>query len=209
MKRFIAVLLMLIGIGLIVFPHVQKQIYASQEKQLVEEFQQLDDLFESQSREEIQLHGDDPQGEPNASIESPQLSQNVVGLLHIDKINLTLPLLKGATEENLNIGAGILNETDPLGEVGNTGIAAHRAYKHGRLFNRLDEMRIGDRLTVETLEGEIKYVVFQTEVVLPNDVSVLKSNAEESIITLITCEPIYNPTHRLIVQAKRVSENAS
>ncbi|RPF54030.1 class D sortase [Aquisalibacillus elongatus] len=205
MKKVIPILFALIGIGFILFPHIQKEIYATQEQELIQEFRELDEVFTShQQRSEIEVSGDDPnQGEPQDSSVEP----GVVGLMEISKIDLTLPMLKGATEENLNVGLGVMEEADPLGENGNTGIAGHRGYKHGRLFNRLDEIVPGDEIKIETLENELTYIVFDTKIVTPDDVSVLESNDEESIITLITCEPIHDPTHRIIVQAKKVNNN--
>ncbi|REJ09958.1 sortase [Halobacillus trueperi] len=37
----------------------------------------------------------------------------------------------------------------------------------------------------------------------PDDLSVLKQDTSHSIVTLITCDPVPNPSHRLIVQALR------
>src|SRR5690606_12418868 len=112
---------------------------------------------------------------------------SVIGLLQIEKINLTIPILKGATEENLKIGAGMMANTSPLGSIGNTGIAAHRSFTYGRMFNRLDEITVGDIVEVETFEGVLKYEVFDKMLVLPDDTSVLNPVENESIITLITC----------------------
>ncbi|MDU7477902.1 MAG: sortase, partial [Paenibacillus macerans] len=36
---------------------------------------------------------------------------------------------------------------------------------------------------------------------------VLKPNGKDKILTLITCDPLKNPTHRLIVQAKMKQVN--
>ncbi|MNJ78497.1 Sortase family protein [compost metagenome] len=47
-----------------------------------------------------------------------------------------------------------------------------------------------------------KYKVYNIIIVEPTDLSVLDKNDEDAIITLITCDPMINPTHRLIVQAK-------
>lgn len=204
MKKLIAILFILVGIGIIAFPHIQKQIYASKQEELVREFQNLDEIFtQNQARSEIDNSGDDPvEGEPQTT----PFDSGVVGLMHIDKIDLTLPMLQGATDDNLDIGLGIMDGTSPLGQIGNTGIAGHRSHTEGRLFNRLDEVTLGDEIKVETLDGEMTYEVYDTKVVTPDDVSVLESNQEDSIITLITCEPMINPTHRIIVQAKKVSE---
>ncbi|WP_017187651.1 class D sortase [Alkalibacillus haloalkaliphilus] len=127
-------------------------------------------------------------------------NEQVQGLIHIDKIDLTLPMLEGATEENLDVGAGLMSQGFTFGEVGNIGIAAHRSRTSGRLFNRLDEVEIGDRVTVETHDSEYEYEVVDTFIVEPEDISVLDVQEDESIVTLITCT--IDSTQRVIVQAK-------
>nr|WP_054754764.1 sortase [Piscibacillus salipiscarius] len=174
MKKLIAILFILVGIGIIAFPHIQKQIYASKQDELVREFQNLDQIFtENQERDEIEVSGNGPaEGEPEP--ETKSLDAGVVGLLHIEKINLTVPMLQGATDKNLDLGLGIMEGTSSLGEIGNTGIAGHRSYTEGHLFNRLDEVEIGDRVNIETLESNLTYEVYDTQLVTPDDVSVLK-----------------------------------
>jgi sortase A len=93
-------------------------------------------------------------------------------------------------------------ETAALGQVGNAAIAAHRARTPGRLFNRLNEIKLGDEIVVNVQGEQYVYRVYNIKVVDPTDVSVLKSNNQQKLLTLITCDPLVNPTHRLIVQAK-------
>ncbi|MNP46569.1 Sortase family protein [compost metagenome] len=95
-----------------------------------------------------------------------------------------------------------MKETTPIGEIGNAAIAAHRARTTGRLFNRLNEVVIGDTITVKTSDQTYNYEVYDISVVLPSDVSVLDGNNKDKILTLITCDPLVDPTHRLIVHAK-------
>jgi sortase A len=93
-------------------------------------------------------------------------------------------------------------ETGTLGQAGNAAIAAHRARTSGRLFNRLNELKIGDKIVVNARGNQYVYSVYSLKVVDPTDVSVLKSFKKQKLLTLITCDPLVNPTHRLIVQAK-------
>lgn len=128
-----------------------------------------------------------------------------LGVLKIEKINLVLPVMDGATPEILKLGAGKLTGTTGIGSIGNTAIAAHRSHKYGRNFNRLDEVEEGDTVIISTIDADYTYEVFNIQVVEPDDVSLLKKSKTESILTLITCHPLYKATHRLIVQARLVS----
>ncbi len=125
-----------------------------------------------------------------------------IGIIAIDKINLKLPILEGASEQNMKSSAVHITETSPIGEVGNAALAAHRARSKGRLFNQLDELEIGDTITITVGKDEYVYTVFNVSIVEPTDVSVLNRNNKDKVLTLITCDPIENATHRLIIHAK-------
>lgn len=144
----------------------------------------------------------EPEKENNGAIDGEIVT---LGVIKIDKINLKLPVMDGATPEILKIGAGKLTGTSNIGEIGNTAISAHRSHKYGRNFNRLNELEKGDIVTISTLEADYTYEVFNILVVEPDDVSVLKKSKTESILTLITCHPLYTASHRLIVQARLIS----
>lgn len=134
--------------------------------------------------------------------EQKEQEPEAIALIQIDKIDLKLPVLEGATKANMKHAAAHITETSPIGEVGNAAIAAHRARTKGRLFNRLNEMENGDIIKVTTNGQTYEYKVFDTLVVEPTDVSVLNRNDKDKILTLITCDPLVNPTHRLIIHAK-------
>lgn len=138
----------------------------------------------------------------SAPAPAPAASAPVSAILTIDKIGLKLPVLEGATEENMKKAAVHMEETAPLGAAGNAAIAAHRARTKGRLFNRLNELEAGDTISLTMKDSSVTYSVYQVSRVLPTDVSVLLPIGSEKILTLITCDPIENATHRIIVQAK-------
>lgn len=131
-----------------------------------------------------------------------KLGGKVIGIISIESIDVKLPILEGATKANMKHAAAHMKETAPLGGVGNAAIAAHRSRTAGRLFNRLGEMKIGDKVSVKTAETQFDYEVYDISIVEPTDVSVLNGNGEDRILTLITCDPLIDPTHRLIIHAK-------
>lgn len=177
------------------------------------------ELSQLMDREARALPGEEPSSEAAAQAAAPSdaaasaeasaaapkptpTPKPAIAILTIEKINLKLPVLEGATEENMKLAAGHMVETAPLGEKGNAAIAAHRALTKGRLFNRLDELGEGDRIVVDQKGERTVYTVFKTFLVEPTDVSVLRGNKTDKVLTLITCDPVVNATHRLIVQAK-------
>jgi sortase A len=126
--------------------------------------------------------------------------KNVIGILKIDKIDLKIPILYGASYGNLKIGAAQIEGTSPIGQIGNTALAAHRSHTHGRLFNRLNELEKGDKIVIEAGKNIYTYEVYKKIIVEPSDITVLYGNKKDKILTLITCDPVYNPTHRLVIK---------
>lgn len=161
-----------------------------------QQFGQLTNLFNEADVQEEEIPVETVAVQPTSTPVEP------IGTILIDRIGVKLPILEGATQKNMKYGAAHLKETAAFGEVGNTAIAAHRAKTKGRLFNRLGEVKIGDKITIVERDKEYTYTVYETLIVEPTDVSVLNYNHEDKLLTLITCTPIVNPTHRLIIHAK-------
>ncbi|TCP30238.1 sortase A [Scopulibacillus darangshiensis] len=197
--KWLAYLLILAGVITMCYPKAISTYHAWQEQELLVKWEggkaqqsmlQLNKTFEVLSQNEGSKNNRDRSG-------------NILAILQIKKINLRLPIVEGASLEHLKIAGGHLKGTAPIGSVGNAAIAAHRSYTYGKQFNRLPEVGIGDEVLIETKSQIITYVVFNKTIINPDDLSILKSRDNKSIITLITCEPMKNPTKRLIIQAEK------
>lgn len=134
----------------------------------------------------------------------PAKPKNMEGVLSIDKIDLQLPILTGATMDNMKISVASIANTGKAGAIGNYAIAGHRNLTYGKNFNRLDEVVLGDLIEVDTGSSKFVYKVEEKLYVLPTDVWVLQSKGSNREITLITCDPMIDPTHRLIVKGEIV-----
>ncbi len=154
---------------------------------------------DTQSTETTEANSTSNTETTNAVVSKPDKS--VIGKLKISKIDLVMPILYGATEKNLNRGATVIAGTSDFGEIGNVGIAGHRGRSYGIWVNRLNELKEGDIIEITTNNTIYKYTVYKVHIVEPTDVSVLNKNDSDKILTLVTCDPIRNPTHRLIVHA--------
>ncbi|OCT13257.1 sortase [Paenibacillus pectinilyticus] len=134
----------------------------------------------------------------------PMKPKNMEGVLSIAKIDLKLPILTDATMENMKVAVASIVNTGKAGAIGNYAIAGHRNLTYGKNFNRLDEVEPGDLIGVDTGNKQYVYKVEEKLYVLPTDVWVLQGNDKDREITLITCDPMVDPTHRLIVKGKLV-----
>jgi sortase A len=221
-----AYLLVIAGLVLMIWPKAREWVDDYKQHKLLEDarasladasappsreasYEQLSQLFAQAAGEDA---SPSPSGEPESSpvqvTGSPGMERppkGAIAILRIAKIDLELPVLEGATQANMKVGAAHMSETSPLGEIGNAAIAAHRAFTKGRLFNRLNEVEVGDTLELERKGETEEYKVYRVVRVLPTDLSVLEGNGKDRMITLITCDPMDTATHRLIVQAKPIS----
>ena len=89
------------------------------------------------------------------------------------------------------------------GENGNMVLTGHR----DTFFRPLRNIRRDDIILLATLLGQFRYRVLSTQVVSPDDLSVLHTSRNE-ILTLITCYPFYfvgAAPNRFIVRAERMN----
>ncbi|WP_439136017.1 class D sortase [Pseudomaricurvus sp.] len=123
-----------------------------------------------------------------------------LAVLSIERLNLQVPVFSGTDRLTLNRGAGIVDGTAYPGEKGNMVVSAHR----DGFFRPLKDIAVGDRITLQTLEGKQIYVVTEMFITDPLDISVLDPTDTETL-TMITCYPFYfvgYAPERLIIRAQ-------
>ena len=126
-----------------------------------------------------------------------------LGILHVAKVHLEVPVLDGVDDLSLNRGVGYIPGTSRPGEPGNVGIAGHR----DGFFRVLKDVGTGDMIELETLDRIDIYRVSQIVIVDKDDPSVLKPTSGPTL-TLVTCYPFYfigSAPKRYIVLASRVA----
>jgi len=129
----------------------------------------------------------------------PAAEGSVLGRIEIPRVGVSALVLEGVTGSTLRRGVGHINGT-PLPRLpGNLGLAGHR----DTVFRGLKDIRKGDPVTLDTLDGTYHYVVDWAQVVDPDDIGVLAvSNRPE--LTLVTCYPFYyvgSAPERFVVRA--------
>lgn len=207
-------ILLFLGIILLFQPVVDRYIQNQKQLQLLTEWEnriESEHSAQNQSRTStspkvsaLEKDVDKHEARSVSKKRDPKEVGEIVGTIAIDKIDVKEPILVGSTKETLNLGVGTVVENRYPGEEGNFVLAGHRSWTPGRQFRRLDELGEGDTITISDEEQTFTYRVTSSFLVLPNELSVLDQNDEGSEITLITCEPMYDPTHRLIVKAELI-----
>ncbi|MGI5287053.1 class E sortase [Nonomuraea polychroma] len=114
-------------------------------------------------------------------------------------------IVEGVDPESLRKGPGHYPGTAMPGQVGNFVISGHRT-TYAAPFNRLNELRRGDDIVVDTRDARFTYRVIRKEVVVPTQLSVVAPvpqhparRPSQALITLATCHPEYSARQRLIV----------
>lgn len=129
------------------------------------------------------------------------LSDDMIGYISIDAMEIELPLYIGASEENMSKGAAVLGQTSmPIGgENSNCVIAAHRGWKGTPMFRDIEVLEPGDEVVITNLWESLKYKVVKTIVIDPADIDAVKIIEGADMLTLITCHPYTKNYQRYVV----------
>ncbi len=144
----------------------------------------------------------------------PPPSGEAVAIIRIPKIAVDAAVVQGIERPDLRKGPGHYPLTPMPGQVGNAAIAGHRT-TYGAPFYRLDELRPGDAVVVETRDTWFVYAVSGREIVPPTDIAVIApvpdqpgTRATSAELTFTTCNPRFSARQRLVVHARLVSRQA-
>ena len=114
-------------------------------------------------------------------------------------------LIQGTALAQLNMSPGHVPGTQWPGQTGNFAVAGHRVTA-GNPFWSLPSMKDGDLVYIQTRLNNYTYRVTGKTMVAPTDTAVLdpvpghpRQRPTRRMITLITCDPAWTGTHRVIV----------
>jgi len=130
-----------------------------------------------------------------------EMLKRTTGILIIPKIDVQMLIMDGVDDDTLRVAVGRLPNTDNFDEVGNCVLAGHRSYTFGKYLNRLNELDIGDKITIRTKNKTLNYTIYATKIIEPDDFSIIEKNGTDKILTVFTCHPPGVGSHRLVVQA--------
>ncbi|WP_028646787.1 class E sortase [Nocardiopsis sp. CNT312] len=193
----------LLTVGLLMLFYASYEVYGGQwetEREQQELAQGLEEVWAAEASAE-----EDTEPGP----ESEPLPGSADSRLYLPSLDLDWVVVNGTTPGDILNSPGHYTDygSEP-GAVGNYAVAAHRT---PGLFWDIDQLEDGDVMVLEDAENFYTYRVFEEQTVLPGDVWVIEPDPfddatdeapERSLITLTTCAPKLNNTHRLIVWAE-------
>lgn len=229
LKRAMALLMLLAGAALLLGQPLLRLWGQRQQQTAVEEYRQAvtqlaqpqpeeltppDDLLLEELRaynthllESGQQDLKDPFAyeQPPFRLEDYGLPSQVYGVLWIPRIDQQLPLYLGAGKENLAAGAAILGGTSiPVGMTDtNCVIAGHRGYNGVPFLRDIQQVQLNDRIEITTPWETLVYRVCALNIIEPDDLEPVWVQPGRELVTLITCHPYPQNTHRYLVVAQR------
>jgi sortase A len=145
-------------------------------------------------------------GPTKANIGPAAPGTDLIGRLYIPKLHKEWVVVNGVRPQDIKGAPGHYPETALPGQVGNFSVAGHRIQK---IFWRIDELKPGDIVGVETRDSWYIYKVIGQEIVKPTAVEVVApvpdkpgQKPTQKLLTLTTCNPKFNNYQRLIVHAQ-------
>lgn len=197
MGRFLGIVCVVSGFFLLIFSFRNSIAQNAEKNTARKEFEKRKQLYQVEKR--VKPHSD---GGKEILQEQENVKENEMYLLRIPKIEVEEFLQEGMDASVLADSLGHMEGSAYPGEIGNCVIAGHRNYTFGKFFNRLNEIKPGDEIYIDTLSETYTYKVSEVKIVEPEQIEILKDCAQEKL-TLFTCTPIYVATHRLVVTAFR------
>ena len=135
----------------------------------------------------------------------------VMGYIDIPEIKCTLPIYHGTSDAVLQVGVGHIEGSSlPVGGEGtHCVLSGHSGLPSAVLFTHLEDLDIGDLFTLQIMDETLTYEVDRFNRVLPHEMELLTIEEGKDSCTLVTCTPYGINTHRLLVHAHRVANEAA
>lgn len=211
-RRIWSTTLIIVGLGLLLYPFISSQIDKMRQAQLISGYNDsvsnMSDSQKSDIKDEVKKYNETLRisGLRDSDIYKDVLSiKGFMGYIDIPKINIFLPIYHNTSDYVLQNGVGHMENTSlPYGGKGtHCALTGHTGLPESMLFTNIDKLVLGDIFYIHVLDEIHAYEVDQIKTVLPNEVNDLRIEDSEDYVTLITCTPYGVNSHRLLVRGKR------
>lgn len=200
MKKFIPIILLIVGIFIILIPALNN-IYINKNTKYT-----LENSYENlknKSNTNIAINTDSNFENSDNTLETVdnanivltletmfsknKNSDDIIGILYIPDINTKLPIFNNPTNENLMLGTTIVNSNQRMGEL-NYPLIGHYSKNKSVLFGALMDINIGSEILVSDGFYLYKYVTTNTYIVDDTKTDMIDINKYSNpTISLMTC----------------------
>lgn len=126
--------------------------------------------------------------------------ESTVGYITIPKLEITLPIYHGTSDEALSKGVGHMQGSSlPIGgESTHSVLVGHTGLSY-EIFDRLSDLKQGDKFYITVQKQKLEYSVVDISVVEPDNTDYGEIVTGKDYVTLVTCYPLGINSHRLLV----------
>lgn len=234
----LALLLLILGLSALLYPKACQYLYKYQVKRIISDYEsRLEEYMEVQRESQLETESDGNEWDwlyelivqYNESLyENGQsnlldafsyqqvdfglvrfgFDEEMIGYLHIPKMDIELPIYLGANRENMAKGAAHLTQTSlPVGGVNtNAVLAAHRGMSTANMFRDIEKLKIGNEVYITNFRETLTYRVVEIVIIDPTDIDAILIQDGRDLVTLITCHPYGHNYQRYVVYCERVIE---
>ena len=217
---------MVIGIAIFLYPTVSNYFATQNQATAIRTYdEKIEQTNEEEMKEELakaQTYNENLSGDPvhdpfveGSGYALPENYKEVLNItddgimayIEIPKISVYLPIYHGTSEAVLEKGVGHIESTSlPIGGSSTQCVlTGHTGLPSAELFTRIDELVIGDIFYIHVLNELLTYKVYETKVILPDEIDELQITSGNDYVTLVTCTPYGVNSHRLLVKAERTA----
>ena len=230
--RITALLLIVIGASIWLYPSVDNHIYKSEQKKVIENFEKKieDNKKPKKNKQNDEQHIDldglrkavkaynrslIKYGQTNLNADTCQrsaidlpkygLTDNIYGYISIPSLDINMAIYLGASEYNMACGAAHLNMTSiPYGQKSsNAVLAGHCGYWGKQMFQYISSLQSGDVIYIRTPFEMLTYQVTEKKVIDPTDYQSICIKEKRDMLTLFTCYPYPTNKQRICVYCER------
>lgn len=228
----IAILIMLTGTAIMVYPLISNHFYELEQKEAVSFYEQkseeMGQVEKEQELEKAREYNEllaqsnvilsdpfDPDAFKSKTSHAYEeilcLSEDgLMGYLEIPALEVNIGIYHGTGSRALEFGAGHLENTSfPIGGTDTHAVlSAHTGLPGKKLFTDLELMEKGDKFLIHIYDEILAYEVDQIKVVEPEQIEDLGIQKGKDYVTLVTCTPYGINSHRLLVRGVRIPYDA-
>ncbi len=207
-RKVIFFLCLVLGLGIMNYPFVRQFLNRQTQRSLVTSYKESVEQMEEEEilakKQAYQEYNEALRHDKQATLD---LHEQMLGVIHIPKIDVMLPVYYQTSQDVLNKGVGIVEGMSiPIGGEGTHAVLmAHSGLPTQTLFTDLDQLALGDTFEIDILDEKLYYEVVQIEIVEPHELEQLSIDMNQDQVTLVTCTPYGLNTHRLLVIARRTA----
>lgn len=194
MKKFIALLIILVGVGFLALPKITEYFIEKNAEEVKVDTLSEDELLKNAKSGDKNY---DPSKidpiDANGVILNRQKADmsKVVGQIVIPSINKNIAVFDGLENNHLMYGACTMKPNQRMG-IGNYAVAGHYMENDKLLFGGLMKVRLGDTIKITNKKNIYEYEVFKTMKVADDRVDLISDAAitsydGDALLSLMTC----------------------